>query len=204
MQQGESTQAGQGAVPEQWVDLYGDRLFRYALKLTNDRQASEDLVQETFLAALNSRERFLGQSRESTWLFGILKHKVLDHFRKQSRSKEDHTDELETMSADDLFHEDGSWRVPPEKWNARPDALCERRQFLDILAECFKHLSERLHRVFMLRELEELSTEHICEILNIKPNSLWTRISRARSVLRQCLELHWFQSEAGMTENDAA
>jgi len=59
-----------------WVDKYGDALFHFALARVNKRDIAEDLVQETFLAAVKSQERFKGQSSEKTWLFGILKHKV--------------------------------------------------------------------------------------------------------------------------------
>ena len=63
-----------------WVDQYGDALFHFALARVNRRDIAEELVQETFLAAVQSQKRFKGQSSEKTWLFGILKHKVIDHF----------------------------------------------------------------------------------------------------------------------------
>jgi RNA polymerase sigma factor (sigma-70 family) len=71
--------------PSEWVAQYGDYLFRYAMLRLRDRSAAEDLVQETFLAALKSRGSFSGNSSESTWLIGILKHKIADHFRHQAR-----------------------------------------------------------------------------------------------------------------------
>ena len=73
--------------PETWVDQYGDYLFRYALTRLQDSAAAEDLVQETFLAALNARENFEGRSSVTTWLTGILKHKLIDHLRKESREQ---------------------------------------------------------------------------------------------------------------------
>jgi RNA polymerase sigma factor (sigma-70 family) len=71
--------------PAEWVDRYGDYLFRYAMVRLRDRPSAEDLVQETFLAALKDYGSFSGKSSESTWLVGILKHKILDHFRRQAR-----------------------------------------------------------------------------------------------------------------------
>ena len=67
---------------DRWVDDYGDSLFHFALARVKDKDIAEDLVQETFLAAVKSQERFQGRSSEKTWLFGILKHKVIDHYRK--------------------------------------------------------------------------------------------------------------------------
>ena len=68
--------------PECWLDKHGDCLFRYALVRVRKREVAEDLVQETLLAAMRGREKFGGRSSERSWLCGILKHKVSDHFRK--------------------------------------------------------------------------------------------------------------------------
>jgi len=68
--------------PNEWVDRYGDALYGFALARVNNKQTAEDLVQDTFMAAVKSQKRFKGKSSEKTWLFGILKHKVIDHYRK--------------------------------------------------------------------------------------------------------------------------
>ncbi|HKI69022.1 MAG TPA: sigma factor, partial [Verrucomicrobiae bacterium] len=73
--------------PRQWVELHGDYLFRYALIRVRNATVAEDLVQETLLAALQARDRFTGEHSERSWLTGILRHKVLDHFRQQSRER---------------------------------------------------------------------------------------------------------------------
>src|SRR5271170_1378724 len=70
--------------PEQWVDLHDDYLFKYALARLRDPAKAEDAVQETFLAALKGGKTFQGRSAEKSWLVGILKNKVYDHFRKSS------------------------------------------------------------------------------------------------------------------------
>ena len=71
--------------PESWVDSYGDFLYRFALSRVKDPSVAEDLVQETFLAALRARENFKGESAGRTWLIAILKHKIVDHIRKRVR-----------------------------------------------------------------------------------------------------------------------
>ena len=71
--------------PERWVELYGDYLFRYAVLRLRDASKAEDAVQETFLAALKGGKTFAGLSAEKSWLVGILKNKISDHFRKASR-----------------------------------------------------------------------------------------------------------------------
>src|SRR5215470_17163737 len=73
--------------PIDWVDQHGDYLYNYALGQTRDRVGAEDLVQETFLAAFKSRDRFQGYSSERTWLVSILRHKICDHFRRKCRER---------------------------------------------------------------------------------------------------------------------
>jgi RNA polymerase sigma-70 factor (ECF subfamily) len=71
--------------PEQWVELHGDYLYKYALIRLRDPSKAEEMVQETFLAALKGGKNFAGRSAEKSWLVGILKNKICDHYRKASR-----------------------------------------------------------------------------------------------------------------------
>jgi len=71
--------------PERWVEEHGDYLFKYALVRLRDATRAEDMVQETFLAALKGGDKFAGRSAEKSWLVGILKNKICDHYRKASR-----------------------------------------------------------------------------------------------------------------------
>ena len=82
--------------PETWVNEYGDFLYRFALSRVKDPSVAEDLVQETFLAALRARENFKGRSAGRTWLIAILKHKIVDYIRKKIR--EPASDKIETLS----------------------------------------------------------------------------------------------------------
>src|SRR6186713_1835272 len=103
------------------LDQYRSYLLRYAVLQLRDETAAEDAVQETLLAALQSD--FAGRSSVKTWLTGILKHKVIDHFRRRSREQplEDGAErdgDAEADIADDAFAEDGHWRDFPSDWNA--------------------------------------------------------------------------------------
>ena len=97
--------------PEKWVDLYGDYLYRYALYRVYEATVAEDLVQETFLAALRSLKNFQYRSSIKTWLTGILKHKIIDHFRK--KAKEQPMDDIESNinNLDNLFTKNGQWKI---------------------------------------------------------------------------------------------
>ena len=71
--------------PENWVDHYGDFLFRYAVVRIYSPEVAEDLVQDTFVSAIEAKNRFQGMSTEKTWLVSILKRKIVDYFRNQSK-----------------------------------------------------------------------------------------------------------------------
>lgn len=183
--------------PQQWLGLYGDYLYRFALLRTREATVAEELVQETFLAALQAKDRFAGRSAERSWLTGILKHKIVDHFRKGSR--EIPTDDMERVvagdDADGTFDRDGHWKLDqtaPLDWPDHPGGVLERKQFWDALARCLGKLPPRMAQVFTLREVDDVSTEELCGRLGITSSNLWVLLHRARKQLRQCLEANYF------------
>ena len=194
--------------PETWVERYGDVLFRYALVRLRDALRAEDAVQETFLAALQARSGFSGKSSERTWLVGILKHKIIDQFRRLSREQPvetiDSTDELDAR-----FDKSGHWKVDeglgPIEWTgASANALVEQKEFLEVLQRCMAKLPPRLAEAFSLRELEECGTDELCQVLSISSTNVWVMLHRARRQLRQCLELNWFGSRGSADPQTAS
>ena len=73
--------------PNKWIDLYSDYLYNYTISRVSDREIAQDLVQDTFLAALKSMKNFKGEASERTWLISILKRKIIDHYRKINSNK---------------------------------------------------------------------------------------------------------------------
>lgn len=184
--------------PESWVDQHGDFLYRYALLRLRDPAVAEDVVQETFLAALQARHNFAGQSSEKTWLVGILKHKIIDHFRKISRERPVHDIELRPDDPVELFQTSGEWighwdlERGPTEWAADPGHVLEQMEFWKVLERCLSELPARMASAFTLREMEDLSSEEICKALGISATNLWVMLHRARAHLRHCLEMNWF------------
>jgi RNA polymerase sigma-70 factor (ECF subfamily) len=181
--------------PDLWVDLYGDALYRYALSKVNDTAAAQDLVQETFLAGLHACSRFKGQASVKTWLISILRHKIVDYYRKKTRELP-----VENMGvlADDsgrFFNKNGHWRLKPGRWTANPVKIYEQKEFLGILYQCLARLPERLARAFVLREMEGLDTDELCKALNITATNSWVMLYRARTALRQCIEVNWLNTK---------
>ncbi len=183
--------------PADWVERYGDYLFRYAMLRLRDRSVAEDLVQETFLAALSSRGTYEGRSSESTWLVGILKNKIADHFRRQYREAPPADGDPESRVEEGLFDASGHWASGPSDWRANPADLFRQKEFLDRLSECLSDLSPKHANAFTLREIEGLGTREICKLLDVSETNLWVILHRARMVLRRCLEIRWFSKGTG-------
>jgi RNA polymerase sigma-70 factor (ECF subfamily) len=188
----------QATDPSTWVERHGDILYRYALARLRNPTLAEEAVQDTFLSALKARGTFSGKSSEQTWLVGILKHKIIDQFRKLSREQPLGDAEPADVEVERAFDADGHWiesRAPAE-WGTEAERSLEQAEFRQALDRCLAGLSKRSADAFVLRELEELSTEDICKVLNVTATNLWVLLHRARTQLRRCLEQNWIQPGA--------
>jgi RNA polymerase sigma-70 factor (ECF subfamily) len=192
--------------PARWVDEHGDYLFRYAMLRVRDVALAEDLVQEALLAALQSAASFAGAASERTWLVGILKHKVIDHFRRTAREAPLDPGAEAAAEPDHLFMKTGEWvghwvaaaepekaHLGPVEWRGDPAELVERAEFWEVFSACLEPLPPRLASAFTLREVDGLTSEEICEVLGVTTNNLWVMLHRARAHLRHCIELNWFK-----------
>jgi len=174
------------------LEQFRPYLLRYALLQLRDRDGAEDVVQETLLAALEGRARFAGKSSPKTWLTGILKHKIIDLIRRRSREQPLAADDgaAESDVVDALFRADGHWQQFPSDWGS-PERALEDKRFREVFEMCARVMPARNARVFMMREVLELSTEEICKEIGITPTNLWVILHRARLSLRECIEIKW-------------
>ena len=176
-----------------WVEKYGDMMYRFALVRVKDQDAAEEVVQQTLVSALQAKNSFQGRSSEKSWLFGILKHKIMDHFRAAKKfqsydlSADDDADPFERA-----FDKTRHWRIPVQNWNMDPEKAAQNRQLVDALSQCLDKLSEKYRRIFVMREVDGVSSEEICNEFNIQPTNLWVLLHRARNQLKRCLETQWF------------
>jgi RNA polymerase sigma-70 factor (ECF subfamily) len=181
--------------PALWLNDYGDSLYHYALLRVRCEATAEELVQDTLLAGLQSLSSFNEQSTIKTWLFGIMKYKVLDYFRHQYIE----TQSLESYDVDELFNElfdkDEHWQENVAHWKT-PEKTLQNEQFWQIYQQCLERLPENMVTLFVLRMVDELSIESCCQILKIETtNQLYVALSRTRLKLRQCLDTYWFTKE---------
>jgi len=177
--------------PKLWLKEHGDYLFRYALSRLHDTDLATDMVQETLLAAWRGHTRFNGDSTLRTWLVGIMKHKIIDHIRKEIRHRKI-SERLENDPTSAHFSEDGSWQHSPSAWRDNPEALCDNQEFRQVLQECLSHLPAKQRHVFEMRELNGDDSESICNAHDITPTHLHVLMHRARLALQTCLQKHWF------------
>lgn len=179
--------------PDKWIVKYADYLFNYAVVRVNNSDIAKDLVQDTFFAALKSAKNFQGKSTERTWLVSILKRKVIDYYRKINSKKG--KAEVRMNFYDDGENE-GSWleeRVP-QNWDNKTDKDIENQELKTQLDTCIDNLPEKYALVFRMKTIQEFETEEICKELDITASNLWVIIHRARTQLRKCMEVNWFNN----------
>ncbi len=190
--------AGAARSGAQGAALHREYLYRYALLQLRDASRAEDVVQETLLAAMESQDRFAGKSSLRTWLTGILKHKIIDVFRKQAREVP-----LESGGASESDEEFAGlhfdkqrtdhWHTFPQTWGD-PERSLEDKRFWEVFDQCSKQMPPQIARAFYMREIMGLETDEICKELSITATNCWVMLYRARMSLRQCLELRWFSA----------
>lgn len=177
--------------PEIWVDQYADYLFNYAVSRVSDAEIAKDLVQETFFAGLKSAKNYKGDAAERTWLIAILKRKVIDHYRKINSNK----GKAEVrMTYNTSTETEGDWL---EEQVADPQSILENSDIENeelgmAIQECISKLPKKQSLVFTMKTVQGMSTEDICNELDINPSNLWVMIHRARTTLMECLNQNWF------------
>ena len=176
-------------------------MLRFAQLQLGNPETAEDLVQEAIEAALRHGSSFTGQSTLKTWVFAILKNRIIDHLRVARRSVnlsslvkegEDWQSSLES-----LFSERGGWREWPRPvaW-PDPDEAMQSRQFWNVFEACLTVLPPSTSRVFMMREFLGFESSEICVELNLTTSNLHVILHRARLKLRGCLETGWVRERA--------
>jgi len=180
-------------------------LFRFALLQLRDNELADDAVQETLLAAWQSSANFAGKAGLRTWLIGILKHKIADHWRRSTRdivtSDFDQIDSDESdADVDEFFMSNGHWNGGPTTWND-PEAAFKQQEFWAIYETCQNNLPPKMAKVFMLRELVGLEAEEVCRETGLSDANYWVTMHRARLRLRECLEIRWFNQSNIKKEN---
>jgi len=172
------------------IASHRQQLYRYALKELRDPVAADDAVQETFAAALTGQCRFEGRSGTRTWLIGILKHKILDEYRRRAREPRAATgvDEDGNPSAFDLDQLEAGAAGEATAAGFDPEYAAARKRFWGAFSEHVGQMPAQMARAFTLHAIDGRDTEEVCEELGITPGNLWVLLHRARHKLRDAID----------------
>ena len=179
---------------------FRQQMLRYASLHLSDDALAEDAVQEALVGALKNRDKFRGQAAFKTWVFAILKNKIVDLLRdrrKHTGSPLEMDGQNNSADLGELFPNHGHWddATRPQDWNS-PEKAAEQNQFWLVLELCLEQLPAAQARVFMMREFMNMSTEEICHDAAVSLSNLHVLLYRARLRLRECLEDRWFATTA--------
>jgi RNA polymerase sigma-70 factor (ECF subfamily) len=159
-------------------ELYSDRIYRLALSLLHDEQAADGVVQDTFMALIEHLDSFEGRSSIGTWLYRVAYNNCMGRLR-QVRPQID--------------VEDGDAGMPERfiDWQTIPETLMTGAEAMAQVEKALETLSPALRTVFILRDIEELSTEEVAQALDISISAVKVRLHRARLALREALSTYF-------------
>lgn len=169
---------------EELVSRFEPRVFGLTRRILNQRQDAEDATQQTFLSVMEHMDRFREEASVATWILRIATNHALKTLRKQRGLK---TVPLETQT-DSSSDEEGLRR--PDfiaEWHNDPADLAEQSEVMHLLREALEELDEKYRVVFVLRDIEEFSTQETAELLDISVSNVKVRLLRARLQLRERL-----------------
>lgn len=175
------------------------QMIKFAFLQLSSLPQAEDVVQEALTSAFQNLDSFKGRAAFKTWVFAILKNKIIDVIRQKSRlvaMSELFKDEASELSIDALFDASGHWHKyeAPQAWQS-PEEMMEQADFWIIFEACLDHLPAKYAQVFMMREVIELSSNEICSKLELSISNFNVLMYRSRTRLRECLENKWLLKE---------
>ena len=171
--------------PHQWIELYADYLWAYTIRRIEDREQARDLVQDTFLAALEHIDKFEAKCSERSWLTAILKKKIFDVYRNRSRQH------VSLLEEDISFFDPelNNWKKVhrPVPFGIEQGDLLKNRELKIVLQNCLQKLPPLWLAVFSRKHINGESTKSICSELNISDANFWVIIHRSKVNLRASL-----------------
>lgn len=164
---------------QELFELYSHKLFRLTVGMCGRDEDAEDVVQETFLRFIEVLDRFEGRSAIGTWLYRVAHNACIDRLRRQHPTLE--------LVEEDLEGEDLPLPALLADWDNLPEDVYSRAEFQGEMRAAIAELPPRLRAAFLLRDVEELSTEEAARVLEIEPGAVKVRLHRARLLLRERL-----------------
>jgi RNA polymerase sigma-70 factor (ECF subfamily) len=190
--------SGEERAFDELVSQQHGALIRMALGYVADREVAEEVVQDTWMAVIESLNRFEGRSSLRTWICGILIHKAKDRGVREKRHTtfsdfefydDDHDEAVDPSRFKQSGEWAGHWAFPPQPWDDRtPETLLVSKQAVDCMQRAIDALPVNLKEVLILRDGDGVKTEDVCKRLNITGTNLYVRLHRARERVRLAVE----------------
>lgn len=180
---------------EEWafeavVRTYGGRLFAVARRYTRCESDAQDVLQSAYLSAFRALHQFEGTSQLSTWLHRIVVNTALMRLRARKRKPEEPIDHLLPR-----FQEDGHHVERFSSWDVSADQLLEREETRATVRASIDQLPEAYRTVLLLRDIEEISTQEVADLLGVTPTAVKVRLHRARQALAKLLSPHFTRAD---------
>src|ERR1700691_4566095 len=191
----QSAKRGDDSAFEELVRRYDRNVFRIAQHITQNREDSEDVVQEAFLKAYSNLAQFQEQSKFYTWLVRIAVNEALMKLRRRKPER--------TVSLDEeVKTEDDSLPREVADWSPNPEQMYNQSELRDILTRTIQGLPPGFRTVFVLRDVEGLSTEETAQALELSIPAVKSRLLRARLQLRERLNRFFQKKGNGSADGD--
>jgi RNA polymerase sigma-70 factor, ECF subfamily len=167
------------------INQYDRHIYRLALNITGNEQDAEDVLQDSFLKAYSNLGQFQGDSRFYTWLVRIAVNEALMKLRKRRGTS--------WVSLDEPGEADDRSLIPREveDWTENPERAYAKTELQDILSQAIEKLEPQFRTVFMLRDVEEFSTDETAKMLGLSVPAVKSRLLRARLKLRESLNKYF-------------
>jgi len=167
------------------INQYDRHIYRLALNITGNQEDAEDVLQDSFLKAYSNLDQFQGDSRFYTWLVRIAVNEALMKLRKRRGAS--------WVSLDEPADTDHRSLVPREveDWTENPERSYAKTELRDILSQAIEKLEPQFRTVFVLRDVEEFSTEETAKMLGLSVPAVKSRLLRARLKLRELLNKYF-------------
>ena len=184
---------------DELVNQHHSALIRMAMGYVADREVAEEVVQDTWMAVIESLNRFEGRSSLRTWACGILIHKAKDRGVREKRhttfsafeSYDDNDEAVDPSRFQPSGEWAGHWAFPPQPWDDQtPETLLASKQAVDCMQRAIEALPATLKEVLILRDVEGVEAKEVCEMLNITETNLYVRLHRARERVRVAVETY--------------
>ena len=185
---------------DELVTQHHSALIRMAMGYVADREVAEEVVQDTWMAVINSLDQFEGRSSLRTWICGILIHKAKDRGVREKRHTtfsafascdDDHEEAVDPSRFQQSGEWAGHWAFPPQPWDDQtPEKLLANQQAVNAMQRAIEVLPATLKEVLLLRDVEGVDAKEVCELLKITETNLYVRLHRARERVRVAVETY--------------